>query len=606
MDLNETLRDGQFKDEKPLKTVEKIRAILADNGIELEEFWMEPTVPHCHSLRLRVKGTTFGTNGKGLTREFTQASAYGEMVERLQLGIVNIAEMQKMCLTPEKSKQDVMVHMDDLLRTNPRWYESLSEQLYRYTGTRMTARQILAQYADEKGYVRTTPHWDLTTGQTVYYPLDLRVACYGSNGGAAGNTMEEAIVQAVSEIVERANKTKILTEGIVVPEVPEDVLSQYPVAYGIITWLREHGLRVSIRDCSLGGRFPVVCVCYIDVETGRYHTHFGACPVFEIALERALTESFQGRSLEQIGSLEGFMYRKSDVFSVATVSREFKEGVSERSPEFFIGEPHLPWNDQVGYSGENNRELLKQIIADFTAQGLEVIVRDGSCLGFPTCHVLIPGFSECLIHRLDLRQNDFRYAPHAEKVLQNPSAASIQDMLGLLMHLDRMNTLSATVGTVRGFTLNSRLFARVSAKEDRFLMSAALGYVYQKLGKGTEVLGCVERMLRCCQPEEEGYLLCLKRYLSLKQHRYDDATIKKLLTAFHRPEIVRELYDCLDAHRSPLEKFTLHCDMVSCDTCRLNGRCGHKKIDAMLTLIRDRSEQLDHQAFAEHLQTIMA
>ena len=62
MDLNETLIDGRFKDAKPIATVEKIRALLRDNGIEIEEFWNERTVPHCHSLRLRVKGTTFGTN----------------------------------------------------------------------------------------------------------------------------------------------------------------------------------------------------------------------------------------------------------------------------------------------------------------------------------------------------------------------------------------------------------------------------------------------------------------------------------------------------------------------------------------------------------------
>ena len=605
MDLNETLIDGRFKDAKPLATVEKIRALLRDNGIEIEEFWNERTVPHCHSLRLRVKGTTFGTNGKGLTPEFTLASAYGEMIERLQLGIVNIAQMQKMCLTPEPGKQDVLMPMEDLLRKHPQWYRSLSDQLLRYTSVTMTPRQILSQYADKTGMLRTTPHYDLITGETVYYPLDLRVACYGSNGCAAGNTMEEAIVQATSEIIERANKMKILTEGLTPPEVPEEVLKTFPVAWEIITWLRDHGLRLSVRDCSLGMRFPVICVCYIDEATGRYHTHFGAYPIFEIALERALTESFQGRTLQGIGTLEGFLYRKDEVFSIANVSNEFKEGVSQRTPEFFIGEPSLPWNEQVGYSGQNNRELLHQIVADLAARGLHPIVRDGSCLGFPTCHVLIPGFSECLIHRLDLRQNDFRYAPHAEKVLQNPSAASVPDMLGLVMHLDRMGTLSQTVATVRGFTLNARLFARVDAREDQFLMSATMGYVYHRLGRKDQILPCVERMLRCCPAELTGELLCLKRWLSMGRNGYDEATTRKLLTAFHRAETVDELYACLAQDRSPLEKYTLHCDKTSCDGCRLKDRCGHQQIEAMLRLIRERTERLDHTAFADALKTIM-
>ena len=249
--------------------------------------------------------------------------------------------------------------------------------------------------------------------------------------------------------------------------------------------------------------------------------------------------------------------------------------------------------------------LLKQIVADLAARGLHPIVRDGSCLGFPTCHVLIPGFSECLIHRLDLRQNDFRYAPHAEKVLQDPAAATVPDLLGLMMHLERMDALSKKVPTARGFTLNARLFARVDAREDQFLMSATLAYVYQRLGRTKDVLPCVERMLRCCPDELQGELLCLKRWLSMGQNGYDEATTRKLLTTFHRPETVDALYDCLAQGRSPLEKYTLHCDKASCDRCRLKDRCGHRQVDAMLRLIRERTEQLDHTAFTELLKTVM-
>ena len=77
--------DGNFKDDSPLSTVEKIRNILKSNGIEVEEQWIETQVPYCFALLLKIKGLNFSTSGKGLSREFALASAYGEMIERVVL-----------------------------------------------------------------------------------------------------------------------------------------------------------------------------------------------------------------------------------------------------------------------------------------------------------------------------------------------------------------------------------------------------------------------------------------------------------------------------------------------------------------------------------------
>jgi NAD+ kinase len=57
--LNTELRDAQFNDESPIKTVEKIQTILNKYGIETEETWRESGVLHCHSLSLKLKGGFF-------------------------------------------------------------------------------------------------------------------------------------------------------------------------------------------------------------------------------------------------------------------------------------------------------------------------------------------------------------------------------------------------------------------------------------------------------------------------------------------------------------------------------------------------------------------
>ena len=52
-----------FKDSAPLKTVEKIKGILAENGIKTTEVWHDSKVPYCYSLTVPVEGIAFSTNG---------------------------------------------------------------------------------------------------------------------------------------------------------------------------------------------------------------------------------------------------------------------------------------------------------------------------------------------------------------------------------------------------------------------------------------------------------------------------------------------------------------------------------------------------------------
>ncbi|MCY3189788.1 OsmC domain/YcaO domain-containing protein, partial [Acinetobacter baumannii] len=126
---------------------------------------------------------------------------------------------------------------------------------------------------------------------------------YLSNGMSAGNTLAEAQVQCLSEIFERAVKREILEGEIALPDVPEDVLAKYPSIVAGIKGLEEQGFPVLVKDASLGGQFPVMCVTLMNPRTGGVFASFGAHPSFEVALERSLTELLQGRSFEGLNDL---------------------------------------------------------------------------------------------------------------------------------------------------------------------------------------------------------------------------------------------------------------------------------------------------------------
>lgn len=164
----------------------------------------------------------------------------------------------------------------------------------------MTSEQIVKRNADASGDVPCSRVFCLTAGTEEYFPNAMRGKVYTTNGCAARNTPEDAIVQAISEIIERNYMMRLILENITLPYLPEHILQQCETAYNIISYIRSQGYRVLVKDCSMWDKFPVVCVCIIDPKNGRYHTHLGAYPVFRVALERSPTETFQGYDIRNV------------------------------------------------------------------------------------------------------------------------------------------------------------------------------------------------------------------------------------------------------------------------------------------------------------------
>ncbi len=595
-------RDKEFKDESPLKTVEKIKDILRENNIETVESWLEPSVPYCYSLRVSVVGTTFGTNGKGITEEFALASAYGELMERLQLGYIGSDNIQKDGSFSVNDAQSVTVPAKELLDRNYKWYEALSKSLERFTSLKEAPEDILMRYADAEGNVFATPYYCITSDSKEYFPTVLRKAVYTANGCAAGNTPEEAIVQALSEIVERNHQVYMFYNNVTAPEVPEEVIEKCDIAHKIILFLRQHGFKVVVKDCSLSTKFPVVSVCIINSKTGRYHTHLGAYPVFEIALQRALTESFQGRHITKLANYADFRYDDPKGLNINVLLNGLVRGVSEKFPQFFVGENNFPYNADMGFRGRNNKELLQECIEFFKKKGCDILVRDCSCLGFPTYQVLIPGYSETFAHRLSLERDDLRYHHYARKVLRNPAKADMEEMLGLLMYLAESSKISKGITKRGNFASATALSLDYTPQEDVYIMQASQACVNYALMRYSDAVKCIDKMLQYSDVEDEGYLICIKRYLSFIINGYGDAEAKELLQFFHDKSTVDRLYSCIELGKNPLEEFTLHCEGECNENCILFKSCRQQRVREIARLIKSKTSQLEFDACVQKLK----
>jgi ribosomal protein S12 methylthiotransferase accessory factor len=236
------------------------------------------------------------------------------------------------------------------------------------------------------------PYVRQSDGETVYFPSNLIENLFLSNGMSAGNNLAEAQVQCLSEIFERAVKRQIIEQEIVLPDVPKSVLEQYPSILAGIDALEAQGFPVLIKDASLGGQFPVICVTLMNPKTGGVFASFGAHPSFEVALERSLTELLQGRSFEGLNDVPRPTFNSLAVSEPENFVEHFIDSTGVVSWRFFSDKydyEFCEW-DFSGTSEEENSRLFS-ILQDL---GKEAYVAVFDQLGATACRILVPDYSE--------------------------------------------------------------------------------------------------------------------------------------------------------------------------------------------------------------------
>jgi ribosomal protein S12 methylthiotransferase accessory factor len=133
------------------------------------------------------------------------------------------------------------------------------------------------------------------------------------------------------------------------------VLEQYPEILEGIRALEEQGFPVLVKDASLGGRFPVMCVTLMNPRTGGVFASFGAHPSFHVALERSLTELLQGRSFEGLNDFQPPTFNSLAVTEPNNFVEHFIDSSGVISWRFFSAKSDYDfshWN----FSGSNQEE----------------------------------------------------------------------------------------------------------------------------------------------------------------------------------------------------------------------------------------------------------
>jgi ribosomal protein S12 methylthiotransferase accessory factor len=411
------------KDASLEHSISSMQAKLLARGFDIEECsWLNP-VDNVWSVHVRNRAChLMFTNGKGATKLAAHASALGEYFERLSCNYF----WNHYYLGETVAKREFAHYPREkwFVAVDANWpAEILTPELqtfYNPEGSIPAEALIDINTGNFERGICAIPYVRQRDSAEVFFPVNIISNLYVSNGMSAGNTQAEARAQALAEILERHVKFKVISEGLCLPDVPDEVIARYPAIAAGIAGLRAAGFGILVKDASLGGKYPVMAVTMLNPHDQGVFASFGAHPRFEIALERALTELLQGRAL---AALDGFPppgFDLDEVASAPNIEIHFVDSSGIVHWNFFNETADFEFSDWnfTSTTADDYAWLCERIQAD----GHDIYVADFDHLGVYACRILVPGMSE--IYPID----DLEWENNSNGAVVRPAILNLADL----------------------------------------------------------------------------------------------------------------------------------------------------------------------------------
>lgn len=428
-----------YKALPPYKTINNIRSILESLNIFTTEYHIGLNNFY-QSCRVLINNgelgqLNIGTNGKGLRTDYALASAYGELMERIQNRMIFKDMFYATSSSINKLEKNYPVFCQ-ILRDNGwelkfRYYpDETKYHLHTWSDLEKQLKEYLPQVYNDAAKeeieiaksmqfnhtLLQAPFYNVNTQHVVNLPFQLIRLSSGSTGLCAGNTPEEAILQGINEIFERYVLQQIYIKRITPPTIPNSCFPNNEIIQRLEYLKKTQGITYKIKDCSLGKGFPVIGLLLIDTKNNSYSFRLGADANPDIALLRCYTEAFQGVDKNKhIFNPINFNDENVDY------KKEYNQNVINGSgcfPEcIFLSIPSYPFQGLIKKNRETNEEELGYIIKFIQSMNYTIYARDNSFLNFPAYHIYIPGLSDVsselysliqIVNRLN--DHDFTYS----------------------------------------------------------------------------------------------------------------------------------------------------------------------------------------------------
>jgi bacteriocin biosynthesis cyclodehydratase domain-containing protein len=337
-----------------------------------------------HELR---SGRSGGSFGKGSTAEQGEASALMEAIERYS-GIFQGDEIRVTRRFVDFAPGEAILPNDVLL---------FSEEQFRRAQMGPSEEDVTPTPPpfDPSAKIEWTPVWSLRDQRFKYLPTGMLYFFHtdafdshmhaDSNGCAAGNTLEEAIVQGFLELVERDSYAIWWYNR---SQRTELDLSQFDDSYirDLKTQLAETGRRLWVLDITTDLGIPSYVAMSYSTITGQEFVEYGSGSHFDprIALLRALTEVNQFLSIGLLGARDAGQASNDS-------AGPFR--LKERPYLIPDGKPAIRPHFDMKFGSLDTREQALACVDIVKHAGLDFLVLDQTRpdIEAPVVRVIVPG-----------------------------------------------------------------------------------------------------------------------------------------------------------------------------------------------------------------------
>lgn len=593
--MNDSLCDREYKDDLPLNTINRIRDILGNLDILTTESEWKNSANGFYSVRVSVENTNLGTNGKGVTKEYALASAYGEFMERLQNGTffklsLDMSEEALKYKGFYYAPDERYCTIEELLNSKDEWIRIQLNNLDNTIDKKELLEKWLGvSYEKVSSDFACLPYINLVSGKISYIPIKMISKMYMSNGMCAGNTIEEALIQGLSEIFERVVNKAIIKEKIIPPTIPVSYLKNFPKIFSMIKEIESRGnFKVIIKDCSLEKGYPVVGIIFINKDRQDYFIKFGSHPIFEIAVERTLTELLQGQDIHNMMGLKSFSYKSEIKDDEQNLINILTNGSGIYPTELFSNEFTYEFK-KLHYIkvDSTNKELLRYMINLLKNKGYDILIRDVSYLGFPSYHIIIPRFSEIeVIDDLDTIQQYSKYN-EIKLYIRNLDKISEKELQELVSYFNEIQySRYASITELLSIPVN-KLFSWYYSNIDLFLCA-----IYYKMGRFYEAYKQLDKYLSYVKTDSyndniQTYYKCVRDYIGTRIDNLSENSILDILCKFYPDMMVKEIMMIFNNEKNIFTQYgQIKC--WNCKDCDFKNVCMYPLIEKIYKNLKDK------------------
>ncbi len=282
------------------------------------------------------------------------------------------------------------------------------------------------------------PFYNFTNGCVENLPIGVITNFIGTNGMCAGNTPKEALIQGLCEVIERYVLRVIYSENITPPMISKELFSGSDIYNRVVELEQELGFDIEIKDCSCGKEFPAIGILIVDRQKQRYQFHIGVDPSPITALERSLTEIFQGRTELYFHDID-FDYQSKLLTDCRAKQAEFTNTVLTSTGTYPISILSPDNSYEFGgfdyRLGQSDDYDFNYLISIINSLGLSIYIRDVSFLGFPAYRIYIPTMSEIFnIYSLDYLESSYKRVETLYEIANNLHTASTEEIKCLISY----------------------------------------------------------------------------------------------------------------------------------------------------------------------------